>query len=205
MPYAFYVGAAAEALAVGWTVISTREYSPEQLASFEEPCAAQEVIELHQNSATQLFGLAKVVPWLIGGGFANLSIYLGDWDYQLYLLSIGAMVIGGLLVCAYQGERRQSNSGFMQACRSFVLMPETMRRLALVQFFWWLPLFAMWIYTTPIVAEVFYGSSDTPTAAYNEGANWVGVLFGAYNGVSIFAALLIPVLVPLFCYVYIAY
>jgi maltose/moltooligosaccharide transporter len=50
----------------------------------------------------------------------------------------------------------------------------------------------MWIYTTPAVTSVHYGSSDTTSAAYNEGANWVGVLFAAYNGFAALAAIAIP-------------
>jgi hypothetical protein len=61
-------------------------------------------------------------------------------------------------------------------------MPSTMARLAVVQFFSWFALFAMWIYTTATVTSVYYGSTDTASAAYNTGANWVGVLFAAYNG-----------------------
>jgi len=53
----------------------------------------------------------------------------------------------------------------------------------------------MWVYTTPAVTSVHFGSSDVQSAAYNDGANWVGVLFGAYNGFSILAALLIPLVV----------
>jgi maltose/moltooligosaccharide transporter len=56
-------------------------------------------------------------------------------------------------------------------------------------------MFAMWINTTPAVAAHFYGSSDTTSAAYNEGANWAGVLMGTYNGVGVLAAILIPLLV----------
>ncbi|MFS2044021.1 MFS transporter, partial [Stenotrophomonas geniculata] len=74
-------------------------------------------------------------------------------------------------------------------------MPVTMRRLAWVQFFSWFALFAMWIYTTAAVAGVHFGSADPKTAAYNEGANWVGVLFGAYNGFAALAAVLIPPMV----------
>ena len=32
-------------------------------------------------------------------------------------------------------------------------------------------------------------------AGYNEGANWVGVLFGAYNGFAALAAIVIPIMV----------
>ena len=74
-------------------------------------------------------------------------------------------------------------------------MPPAMRKLALVQFFSWFALFAMWIYTTAAVTGVHYGSTDTTSAAYNEGANWVGVLFAAYNGFAALAAVVIPVMV----------
>ena len=67
-----------------------------------------------------------------------------------------------------------------------------MRRLVPVQFFSWLALFAMWIYTTAAVADVHFGSRDPHSDAYNEGANWVGVLFGAYNGFAALAAAVIP-------------
>jgi maltose/moltooligosaccharide transporter len=71
-------------------------------------------------------------------------------------------------------------------------MPLVMRQLVPVQFFSWLALFAMWIYTTAAVASRYYGSSDPQTAAYNDGANWVGVLFAAYNGFAALAAMVIP-------------
>jgi maltose/moltooligosaccharide transporter len=74
-------------------------------------------------------------------------------------------------------------------------MPDTMRRLAGVQFFSWIALFAMWIYTTAAVAQVHFGSSDPASDAYNDGANWVGVLFAAYNGFAALAAIVIPLMV----------
>ncbi len=73
-------------------------------------------------------------------------------------------------------------------------MPPTMRQLAVVQFFSWFALFAMWIYTTSAVTEVHFGAKDTTGAAYNDGANWVGVLFAAYNGFAALAAIVIPLM-----------
>jgi maltose/moltooligosaccharide transporter len=75
------------------------------------------------------------------------------------------------------------------------VMPATMRRLAPVQFFSWLALFAMWIYTTAAVTSAQFGATDTHSEAYNQGANWVGVLFAAYNGFAAIAAGLIPLMV----------
>ena len=53
----------------------------------------------------------------------------------------------------------------------------------------------MWINTTPIVAQNFFGSADSTSTAYQDGGNWVGVLFSVYNGVAAVAALtLLPFL-----------
>lgn len=76
-------------------------------------------------------------------------------------------------------------------------MPGTMRQLAMVQFFSWFALFCMWIYTTGAVTGHLYHTSDPTTATYNEGADWVGVLFAVYNGFAALAAFLIPALARL--------
>ena len=68
-------------------------------------------------------------------------------------------------------------------------MPPMMKQLALVQFFSWSALFIMWINTTPVVAQNFFGSPDPASAGYQEAGNWVGVLFAVYNGVAAIAAL----------------
>lgn len=73
-------------------------------------------------------------------------------------------------------------------------MPKTMIQLAVVQFFSWLALFAMWIYTTPAVTEFLYLSTDTTSSAYNEGADWVNVCFAMYNGVAAIFAFGLPIL-----------
>jgi maltose/moltooligosaccharide transporter len=69
-----------------------------------------------------------------------------------------------------------------------------MKQLAVVQFFSWFALFCMWIYTTSAVTSHIYGTSDPTSALYNQGADWVGVLFSAYNGFAAIAAFLIPVI-----------
>ena len=88
-----------------------------------------------------------------------------------------------------------SDSPFATVMTDIYAMPVTMRRLALVQFFSWFALFAMWIYTTATVTGTYYGTDDPKSAAFNEGANWVGVLFAAYNGFAALAAAVIPFLV----------
>lgn len=67
-------------------------------------------------------------------------------------------------------------------------IPVTMWRLAIVQFFSWFALFMMWVYTTPGVAQNVWKTvaGDGTSAAYNEAANWIGVIFAGY---SVFGAL----------------
>lgn len=78
----------------------------------------------------------------------------------------------------------------------FAKMPEIMRQLSWVQFFSWFALFGMWVFATPAVAQHIYGLSytDTDSATYQEAGNWIGILFGIYNGISAIVAFLLPVI-----------
>jgi maltose/moltooligosaccharide transporter len=67
-----------------------------------------------------------------------------------------------------------------------------MRQLVIVQFFSWFALFAMWIYSTAAVTQVHFATNDTHSAAYNDGANWVSLLFAAYNGFAALIVIFIP-------------
>jgi maltose/moltooligosaccharide transporter len=91
-------------------------------------------------------------------------------------------------------EHRGFLAGAGEILVSFREMPRTMAQLAVVQFFSWFALFCMWIYTTGAVTGHIYHATDPTTAAYNAGADWVGVLFAVYNGFAALVAFLIPVL-----------
>ncbi|MHA6206078.1 MFS transporter [Dyella soli] len=180
--YAFYLGGAVLLVSVLWTVLSSREYPPEQLESF-----ADNVVEA---TVTDASGAWRVGVVLLGAG-ALLLAAIGHFalEKELYLLAGGLLVFGALFtwlsVARGQGMLRQVMGDLYG-------MPGPMRRLAWVQFFSWFALFALWIYTTAAVTSVHYGTTDTHTAAYNEGANWVGVLFAAYNAFAAVAAIAIP-------------
>jgi maltose/moltooligosaccharide transporter len=76
----------------------------------------------------------------------------------------------------------------------FTKMPKTMLQLAVVQFFSWIGLFSMWIYTTSAVADNVFNTTDAQSSAYQDAGNYVGIMFAVYNGVSALAAFLLPVL-----------
>jgi maltose/moltooligosaccharide transporter len=59
--------------------------------------------------------------------------------------------------------------------------------LFIVQFFTWLALFALWIYTTPVITRYIFKSTDAESPAFESGVTWVGICFAFY---ATFAALL---------------
>ncbi|MEA9655236.1 MFS transporter [Xanthomonas campestris pv. raphani] len=186
--YAFYLGAAVLFLSIGWTVLRTREYNPAELAAFE-PAPAPAAAQL---AAADQPSLQASVLWCLGGLLLAAAIAWQHGDRMLYVLAGLCIAYGVLLALARVLPRGGMLVAIMHDLRH---MPQTMRRLAWVQFFSWFALFAMWIYTTAAVTQVHFGARDTFSAAYNDGANWVGVLFGAYNGFAALAAIVIPLIV----------
>lgn len=93
-----------------------------------------------------------------------------------------------------QYNAEEEGKGLSSILTDFMYMPKTMLQLGVVQFFSWFALFSMWVFTTPAVATHVYGvaPNDTSSELYQDAANWVGILFGVYNGVSAIYALLLP-------------
>lgn len=189
---AFYVGAAGLLGAVLWTVFSTKEYSPAEVAAFDGAAEGAPALASPQRPAAR-YGLGGLA-FLGLAGLIGATVLIAGWEKELYILA-GALGLFGALQLAAAGFRRAARAnGLTEILDDIFAMPDTMKGLAIVQFFSWFALFAMWIYTTATVTAVHYGSSDPTSAAYNVGADWVGVLFGVYNGVAALAAFLIPTL-----------
>ena len=194
--WSFYLGAFVFLAAVGWTLLRTREYPPEQLRDFERvdravpteaaPTAAR-TVEQYRAAATALVPL----------GFAlSIAIAFFGWAKELHVLAIGLAAFGVLQFYASIRQSTGRTSGMTYTIvNDLFAMPRVMQQLAVVQFLTWFALFAMWIYTTPGVTAHHYGATDAASQAFNDGADWVGVLFAAYNGFAALAALLLAPLV----------
>jgi maltose/moltooligosaccharide transporter len=128
--FSFYVGATVMIITIFWTIFTTKEYSPEELAHFN---ADKTIIQEEKSKFSDIF-------------------------------------------------------------KDILAMPKTMKQLAPVQFFSWIALFGMWVFTTPAVAQHVYGLAvtDTKSALFQDAGNWVGIIFGVYNGVAMIYALLLP-------------
>jgi maltose/moltooligosaccharide transporter len=138
------------------------------------------------------------IYWILAGVLLSIIIRFYSLEKELYILSVGIgtfgliQIITGLFVSG-----GKTKSGLVVVLSDLYSMPKTMRQLAIVQFFSWFALFSMWIYTTSAVTSHIYGTKDPTSELYNQGANWVGILFAVYNGFAALVAFLLPVLAKL--------
>lgn len=132
----FIVGAVVLVSAILWTIFTTKEYPPEEMAQYEA----------HET------GIER--------------------------------------------EHDTKKGSILDIFKDFASMPTTMRQLGLVQFFSWFALFSMWVFTTPALAEHVWGlpANDRSSAAFNTAGDYVGIIFGVYNLVAAFFAMLLPVI-----------
>jgi maltose/moltooligosaccharide transporter len=97
----------------------------------------------------------------------------------------------------FLAQRRASRNlgvALREIVGGFGHMPKVMVQLAFVQFFTWIALFALWIYTGPAIADNVYNTTDPLSPGYQDAGNWVGVMFAVYNGLSALVAFMLPVL-----------
>jgi maltose/moltooligosaccharide transporter len=181
--YAFYLGGAVLFGAVGWTVLRTRELPPEELVA-TDTAPRRPAIPLDPLAAKK-----SGAAWLGAAALLMIAVERFGLERELYLLAGGIGAYGVTLWLLSRGVGRGMFATIMADLHD---MPPVMRKLAVVQFFSWFALFAMWIYTTAAVASVHFGSSDPASPEYNAGANWVGILFAGYNGFAMLAAIVIP-------------
>lgn len=197
--YSFYFGGVVFIVTVLWTVITSKEYSPEELEAFEKHKETTFTKEEHSAEWFVTNGkshLTKGILFLIVSALFSVVIYHYDLKKDLYVLALGLIGLGGLamLVSGMMQKNNSTDNGFVTIMNDFQFMPKIMKQLAWVQFFSWFALFSMWIYTTLAVTQHIYGTTDTTSEAYNTGANQVGEMFANYNLIAAIAAFLLPVL-----------
>lgn len=196
--WSFYIGGVVFFVAVAWTVFNSREYSPEELTAFgDSPEVEHEYQEaLEGEEAYAKNGSRKLVEgliFLVAGGLLSFLFQRAAVEKEVYILSGGLIAFGVLQIVSGMLQRSSRyENGFVTIMNDFGNMPATMKQLAGVQFFSWFALFAMWIYTTAAVTSHVYGTSDTKSQLYNDGADWVTVCFAVYNGVAAFIAFMLP-------------
>ena len=155
---------------------------------------------------TLLIGIGAVVgswlPYMLGNWFGvsktadSTGLIADNVTYSFYF---GAFVLLSTILWTifstseYPPEELVKTAEVEEKPKKFFI-PPIMIKLLLVQFFSWFALFTMWVYTTPAVALKYYGTSDPNSLAFQEAGDWVGILFGIYNGVSAIIALSLPLI-----------
>lgn len=195
--FSFYIGGAVFLLAVLYTVFSTKEYSPEELKKFNDDERKSTEEKSFYTSSEIISSRSFLINgsiWIIVGLVISAGLYfiLHETDYGLYVLFVGSMIFGLLQwLASYHTKQNKTSGGLVTILSDLYNMPKTMKQLAIVQFFSWFALFAMWIYTTPAVTHHIYGATDPSSELYNQGADWVGVLMAVYNGFAAIMAFVI--------------
>jgi len=193
--WSFYVGGIVFITSVLITIFTTKEYPPEELNSFASESTADK--QTDNKSTTQVapekFNKFALLFGLIGAVIVAL-VYFFTLDVQIYVLGGLFLLVAILFLAVASLRNRDKTNGMVEIMTDLLNMPKTMGQLALVQFFTWVALFSLWIYATPAITEYHFGTTDTKSALYNTGANWVGILFGAYSLFAAAVAFLLPVL-----------
>jgi maltose/moltooligosaccharide transporter len=165
--------------------------------------------------------VGSFLPWILANWF-DVPNNLPNVKVQpnvVYSFYVGAIVFMGAILWTIFKTKEYSpqeriDMGIVEAEQPKVKfsIPMTMWKLGLIQFFSWFGLFCMWVYTTTALREHTYGlpsidslkeileqnPSDkialSQLALSENLGDWVGILFGIYNGVSAIFALLIPII-----------
>jgi maltose/moltooligosaccharide transporter len=197
--WSFYIGGIVFLGAVLWTVFNSAEYSPEELKEFEiEKLKTVPQAAVPSKGAVMLLSIfiRNGLIFTIAGLIINFLVWKNGLEKELHILGGGLAAFGIIQLVAWLLTKAGSTrNGLVEIITDMLNMPKTMGQMAVVQFFSWFALFAMWIYTTPAVTMHLYNTTDTTSELYNKGADWVGVLFGIYNGFAAIMAFGLPLLV----------
>lgn len=151
----------------------------------------------------QYFGVSNVAPHGFVPDNVVYSFYFGAAFF------FACIMVTVLFAKEYNPEEyakyhdhsqdRSDQKGIIEIFHDFKRIPKTMMQLGLVQFFSWFGLFCMWVYTTKAVAQNAYGLpaigegyEGNAKTIFDTAGDWVGILFGIYNGISAIYALMLP-------------
>ena len=155
----FLLGAIVFILAVLWTVIRTKEYSPQELAEFSSSGSEENIAEadVKEEFITHRRFFRSSFLWILVGAIISYLVYLFKMQSEVYILGFGLIVFGIIqLITGIFTMTGNTENGLVIIINDLFKMPKTMIQLSFVQFFSWFALFSMWIYTTAGVTSTKY-------------------------------------------------
>jgi maltose/moltooligosaccharide transporter len=172
--YAFRLGAVVFLLAVIWTVLTSKEYPPEDLDEFKRKKA--------QGSGFEIQPLFLMVGALLGALLGVGRGLLVDHHLTMWHVLAGA-VIGLAIGAVLSGPH---------VAPAIKEMPATMKQLAVVQFFSWLGLFCMWMFFGLATAQQIFHTTDAKSPEFDAGTSFGGQTFAWYSIVCFLVAFVLP-------------
>jgi len=160
----FITGAVIFVAAISYTVFTTKEYSPEEMKSFGETNEADHTNVQIKTSADTFYKRGGI--WFAVGAVLTVFLFFYNrnaseaLEKELYVLTGGFAVYGLFQIVAGLFHAFKKDNGLVEIMDDLNFLPATMKKLAVVQFFSWFALFAMWIYSTPALAQHLYGTTD---------------------------------------------
>jgi maltose/moltooligosaccharide transporter len=155
--------------------------------------------------------IAAVLPALIIGILGNDKNTAGGGipTYLIAVFTIGAVFYLSAVIYTVRttqeyppadleafNKMKSETAGFLNGFREVFAnifnMPQTMRQVALVQFFTWPGLFLMWFFFTTAVARDIMGAPNTDSPLYAEGVAWGNICFGFYSAVCFAFSFVLP-------------
>ncbi|MEO1201649.1 MAG: MFS transporter, partial [Pseudomonadota bacterium] len=109
--WSFYLGGGVFFAAVMWTVLRTREYSPEQLAAFDAARPAAHTAIPAEPRAASKYTNGGIV-WALIGAIGWYLVASQELDQQLYILAGGCIFFGLLqLLVGFMGRSGNTENG----------------------------------------------------------------------------------------------
>lgn len=185
--YAFKLGAVVFLLAVLWTVLTSKEYPPENMAEFTAKQREHKRFQLQPKyllggAALGVFFAVSRVLLVEGGLLWSVNSITLNFDLNHLWHVLGGGVIGAAIGAVLSGPEVSA------ALRE---MPSTMKQLAVVQFFTWLGLFCMWMFFGLATAQQVFGTIDAKSPAFDQGTIFAGQTFAWYSIVCFLVAFLL--------------
>ena len=204
--WSFYIGAFAFFAAVMWTVFSTQEYPPDDMEAFLKEKEEASFMDGVRETVMGLFRMPKTMQQLAVVQFFSWFALFSMWIYStsgvtshIYDMKLDAAQVTALTEAAATLEAR----GITEAeAKTFADVQAELQALqaelsggagtAVIS----TKLFSFFLNDTrrdavaPAVAErLTYIQRQ-----YNDGADWVGILMGVYNGIAALVAFLLPII-----------
>ena len=190
--FAFAIGAALLFFSVLWTILTSKEYSPDELAAFEA-ADQSELAKKRQAERpvppAQFFKKWGMIATVLGL-VLTASVFVFETEKQFIVFTSGVTLTG--LFFLWHGVFQNAPKMLATVLDDLVTMPVIMKRLALVQCATWFAFFIMWVYSDPAFAAHHFGATDASSEAYGTASLVKNNMFAVYNLVPIFFSLLLP-------------